>query len=97
MANRLQYSDQEQAIIVSRMAVGCRDHTAESEIALRQAILDYYPAETLPDVADVVYTVIYSPDGKQILAGLVNGEARVWDAQTHQLLRTFPVGTGTGC
>jgi WD40 repeat protein len=93
IANRLQYSDQEQAIIMSRMALET-DHTAESEISLRQAILDYYPAETLPAVADVVYTVIYSPDGKQILAGLVNGEARLWDAGTHQLIRTFPVGTG---
>ncbi len=94
LANRLQYSNQEQAIILSRMSLEA-DHTTESEIALRQAILDYYPTEILPDVVDVVYTVIYSPDGTQILAGLVNGEARVWDAQTRQLIRTFPVGTGT--
>jgi WD40 repeat protein len=94
LANSLQYSNQEQAIILSRMALDA-DHTAGSEIALRQAILDYYPAETLRDVADVVYTVIYSPDGTQILAGLVNGEARVWDAQTRRLIRTFPVGVGT--
>jgi WD40 repeat protein len=94
VASRLQYGDQQQAIIVSRMAVEAA-HTAESEIALRQSILDYYPTTTLPDVPDVVYTVFYSPDGTQILAGLVNGEARAWDAQSHQLLRTFPVGVGS--
>jgi len=94
VASRLQYGDQQQAIIVSRMAVEAA-HTAESEIALRQSILDYYPTTTLPDVPDVVYTVLYSPDGTQILAGLVNGEARAWDAQSHQLLHTYPVGVGT--
>ncbi|HTP09040.1 MAG TPA: WD40 repeat domain-containing protein, partial [Anaerolineae bacterium] len=94
VASRLQYGNQQQAIIVSRMAVEAA-HTAESEIALRQSIIDYYPTSTLPDVPDVVYTVLYSPDGKQILAGLVNGEARAWDAQTHQLVQTFPIGVGT--
>ncbi len=93
VASRLQYGDQQQAIIVSRMSVEAA-HTAESEIALRQSILDYYPTTTLPDVPDVVYTTLYSPDGTQILAGLVNGEARVWDAQSHQLLHTYPIGVG---
>jgi WD40 repeat protein len=94
VATRLQYGDQQQAIIVARMAVDAA-HTAEAEIALRQSILDYYPTTTLPDVPDVVYTVQYSPDGQQILAGMVNGEARTWDAQSHQLLQTYPVGVGT--
>ncbi len=93
VASRLQYGDQQQAIIVSRMS-NAAAHTAESEIALRQATLDYYPTTTLPDVPDVVYTTLYSPDGRQILAGLVNGEARAWDAQTRQLLYTYPVGVG---
>jgi WD40 repeat protein len=94
IATRLQYGDQQQAILVSRLANEVA-HTAESEIALRQAILDYYPTTVLPDVPDVVYTAQYSPDGQQILAGLNNGEARVWDAQTHALRQTFPVGVGT--
>ena len=43
------------------------------------------------DVRDSVFEVVFSPDGKTLIAGLsVHEEFRIWDTDTWELLNTFP-------
>ena len=77
--------NREQAIILAQMAIK-HDHTAEAEIALRQATLGYEPSAPLPDVTNSVYSVAYSPDGRYLLAGLSGSGVRMWDMQTRQII-----------
>ena len=93
LSNRLLHDDQEQAVILARMALD-QAHTAEAEIALRDSILDFYPAFSLPDVPDVVYSLGYGPAGKQLIVTYNNGEVRTYDAETLKADRIFPIGVG---
>ena len=51
ISDRQLNQDQEQAIILARMALE-KNYTAEAEIALRQATLGYEPSAPLPDVTE---------------------------------------------
>jgi WD40 repeat protein len=39
-------------------------------------------------------TVVYSPDGKTIAGAGFSGGVILWDAETHEVRRTLPMGTG---
>jgi WD40 repeat protein len=93
ISNRLLYDDPEEAVILARMALD-QDHTAEAEIALRDSVLDFYPAQSVPNVPDVVYSLQYDPSGRQIVVTYNNGEVRAYDAETLHENRIFPVGVG---
>ncbi|MDY7078293.1 MAG: WD40 repeat domain-containing protein [Chloroflexota bacterium] len=84
--------NQEQSVIMAQIAIGKAD-TIEAQIALRQAIIDFYPAEVLKDTnTDHVVSVAYSPDGQLLSASKANGQVQVWDTKTHRAALTIDVG-----
>jgi WD40 repeat protein len=44
---------------------------------------------SLQTAVATIYSVAYSPDGRQVLAGDDSGQARTWDTQTGKLLLTL--------
>lgn len=61
--------------------------TAEADLALRLAIAQAPPWQmTLPKHYHVgtIWSVAFSPDGKQLVTGSADQSARVWDLATHQ-------------
>jgi WD40 repeat protein len=79
--------NQEQSIILAQMAVDEAD-TIEAQVTLRQALIDYYPAQTLRGNANHVASVAYTPDGQFLAAGMDNGQVQVWETKTQ-----LPVST----
>jgi len=78
--------NQEQSILLARMAVEEKD-TVEAEMAFRQSIVDYYPSTVLKGTeADSPSALAYSPDGRFLAAGMFNGQIRVWDTSTRDLV-----------
>jgi WD40 repeat protein len=73
--------NQEQSIILAQMAVDEAD-TIEAQITLRQALIDYYPAQILRGDANHIASVAYTPDGQFLAAGMDNGQVQVWETQT---------------
>jgi WD40 repeat protein len=65
--------------------------TAQSEDVLRRSLL----ASRLRDVLHAgkpVIAAVYSRDGRRILTASFDGRARIYDARTHRLLKTFVHG-----
>jgi WD40 repeat protein len=87
--------NQEQSILLARMAVEVAD-TPATEIALRQALVNFYPSEVLEEAGGPsVYSVAYSPDGHFLAVGLSTGHIRIWDTETRELSFTLG-GPDTG-
>jgi len=61
------------------------DYT-EAEIALRQALTDFYPSAIYEDIASrqEVSSMVYGADGRYVYAGLSNGKIWVWEQATEQ-------------
>ncbi len=95
-SNSMRYRlvDQEQSIIMAQIAVA-ESETTEAQIALRQAIIDYFPGTSLP-VPDTDYavSVAYSPDGEYVAASGANGRVNIWNAQTHAHVQTMDLESG---
>jgi WD40 repeat protein len=95
-SNSMRYRsiNQELSIILAQKAVAEAD-TPEAQIALRQALIDYYPAEVLKDKAiDHIASVAYSPDGQSLAAGTANGQVHVWDTAAHRPVLTITLARG---
>jgi WD40 repeat protein len=93
-SNSIRYRsiNQELSIILAQTAVAEAD-TAEAQIALRQALIDYYPAEVLKGTAiNHIAHVAYSPDGQSLAAGTANGQVHVWNTTTHRSALTITLG-----
>ena len=73
--------NQEQSILLARAAVEETD-TPAAEIALRQALVDFYPSEVLMGTGVSAYSVAYRPDGRFLAAGMSNGDILIWDTET---------------
>jgi WD40 repeat protein len=85
-SNSMRYRsiNQELSIILAQKAAAEAD-TPEAQIALRQAVIDYYPAEVLRgENASHVASVAYSPDGRFLSTGTANGQVHVWNTMAHR-------------
>jgi len=69
---------------------GDLDYT-EAEIALRQALLDFYPAQVFENVVSSgeVGSIVADPQQELFYAGLSNGDVWVWTGET-ETAYTFP-------
>jgi len=92
-SNSMRYRmiNQEQSIIMAQMAVEAAN-TAQAQIALRQAVTDFYPARRLEGAEmGYVVSVVYSPDGSTMATSLADGRVLLWDTATARLIRTITV------
>lgn len=64
--------------------------TWQAEIALRQAIVDFYPAQMIEDLPGNPYSVVYSADGRFLYASNDVGHVQAW-AQVGDRLREATV------
>ncbi len=71
------------------MATCSADHTVRLWNPLTGAAL-----KTLSGHTDWVYAVALSPDGKRVAAGSWNGEVRVWDTASGNLVKAFNASPG---
>ncbi len=62
--------------------------TVDAQIALRQSLLDVYPAAVHADQPDQVQALVYSPDGRTLYSDYASLGVGIWDtaAQTRTLL-----------
>jgi len=85
--------NQELSIVLAQAAAAEAD-TTEAQVALRQALIDYYPAEVLTSAGtDHVCTIAYSPDGRFLAASMANGRTQIWDTETHRTVLTIERAT----
>ncbi|HEY5731513.1 MAG TPA: helix-turn-helix domain-containing protein, partial [Anaerolineales bacterium] len=80
-------SDPERSILLALEAVSAAD-TLEAENALHRSVLASRVRKVLQDDAEV-WSVAYSPNGKRIATTNWNNAAKVWDAESGQLLMTL--------
>lgn len=80
-------SDPERSILLALEAISAAD-TLEAENALHRSILASRVRKVLQDDSEV-WSVAYSPDGKWIATTHWNTSAKLWDAETGQLILTF--------
>ncbi len=72
-----------------------RVDTTDAQIALRQSLLDVYPAIVHPEQPDQVQALIYSPDGKTLYSDYASLGVGIWsmETQTRTMLHwPFPGG-----
>lgn len=81
----IQQNDAPRLLTFWRPILGGIDYT-EAEIALRQALTDFYPSYLYEDIADrqEVSSLVYGADGRHIYAGLSNGRIWAWEQATEQ-------------
>src|SRR5439155_11791120 len=68
----------------------------QAEEALREAVPQSRLREILPNPRDFVTSVGFSRDGRYVVAGSADDEARIWDLHEHRVVTELPVGTGSG-
>jgi WD40 repeat protein/serine/threonine protein kinase/DNA-binding XRE family transcriptional regulator len=74
--------DPERSILLALQGLSVQ-HTSEAENALRQSLATSRVKLTLKTDADT-NSITFSPDGKHVAAGNVNGFVQIWDVQTGQ-------------
>ncbi|MCX7682750.1 MAG: WD40 repeat domain-containing protein, partial [Anaerolineae bacterium] len=92
-SNSLRYRliNQEQSIIMAQKAVE-EANIAQAQIALRQAVTDFYPARRLEGAEmDYAVGVAYSPDGSMIATSLADGRILLWDTMTLHPVQTITI------
>lgn len=60
--------------------------TFRAQSALRQALVDFYPAQMIEGLPGNPYSVIYSADGRYLYAGNDVGQVQVWAQQGNRLV-----------
>ncbi len=53
-----------------------------------------FPSIVLPDNPGVVWSVDFSPSGKEIVAGIEDGSVRVWDIDSRKVIKSFNAHRG---
>ncbi len=61
-----------------------RIDTWQAQSALRQAIVDFYPMQTIEGLPENPYSVLYSADGRFLYAALADKHIRVWAQEDEQ-------------
>ena len=64
-------------------------HTREAENALHEVFAHLHILDTLTGHQGLVKRVSYSPDGQLLATSSWDGTAKLWDVESHALLRTF--------
>jgi len=60
--------------------------TLRAQSALRQALVDFYPAQMIEGLPGNPYSVVYSADGRYLYAGNDVGQVQVWAQQGNRLV-----------
>jgi WD40 repeat protein len=76
--------NQEQSILLAREAIETAD-TTEARVALRQAVIDFYPSQKLPGEIDHVCSMAYGPDGRFVAASTADAQVQIWDTRSRSL------------
>jgi len=85
--NKLQI-DPELSLLLATEAMRVAN-TDQAEYALRRSLVESNVRMILREHNGPVYKAIYSPDGKYIATGGKDGNARLWNTSTGQLLATL--------
>ncbi|HOU12177.1 MAG TPA: WD40 repeat domain-containing protein [Anaerolineae bacterium] len=62
--------------------------TRQAQNALRQTVVDFYPAQVIAGLPENPYSIVYSADGQYLYAGIASGQLRTWLAQGDWLRQT---------
>lgn len=62
--------------------------TLRAQSALRQALVDFYPAQMIEDLPGSPYSIIYGADGRHLYAGDDVGQVRAWAQEGDRLRAT---------
>lgn len=60
--------------------------TLRAQSALRQALVDFYPAQMIEDLPGNPYNIVYSADGRILYVGNDVGQVQVWAQQGNRLV-----------
>ncbi len=60
--------------------------TLRAQNALRQALVDFYPAQMIEELPGNPYSVVYSADGRSLYVGNDVGQVQVWVQQGERLV-----------
>lgn len=86
-SQQVQHLNQEYSLLLARKGLETY-HTNEAEIALRQSIIDYYPARLLDDgstdLGYSVYSAKFRNDGRFLAIGYSNGYVRLWNLSNYK-------------
>jgi WD40 repeat protein/transcriptional regulator with XRE-family HTH domain len=85
--------DPERSVLLALQALDEAD-TLEARNALHQAIPEMHLLTNIPTDSIGVPDVAYSPDGTQIASMGAQGEVKLWNANSSELLLTLDGGTG---
>ncbi len=85
--NNLQI-DPERSALLALQALEISD-TLEARNALRQSITEMHLLINIPASPGGVPDIAYSPDGRLVATMSIQQEAKLWDANSGELLRTF--------
>ncbi len=82
------YGNVETAALLSLRALQ-GGYTPQADAPLQKSMPRLYATRTFSGHTDMVESVAFSPDGKFVLTGSVDGTAKLWDAATGAEVRTF--------